>query len=517
MHSRGFVCGRMVLFLCLLLTACDKQTDAEEGTEDVMRMQTKMQSEMIEYVDSTRSEKEDEEEDNIIIVHTTEGIKYSDEEMPVLYTDDWSPLDQMEQTDCNYVCRDDKVYYRQYHKDSFEEGAVFSNYQAIAGTKKEIVCMDADGKKTVLFSDQGYGNFYLVGDRFYMTEKVIKVQGDVEYDSPHIYSVDMQGQNREDYGDGEICVVDTDRNLLVLKIFSEVTGEGAFCVLNCISGEKTVLTYDPGGIMTLWDYHDGWCYFDEHIDDDICRVVAISVEGMQKSVIALAADQASEGHGYREDICNLSVDDDRIYIVFGGYAGSGGYFQGGRIITAKLDGSDYRAVECCADCYFVCYEDGSPRLYFLDYFFESGEEGKTKVWDVEKNTVSMSDFLPEMIYGQWTQNALVHSGTDSNLLCELHGNIYALSGDLAEIVRIADRIDRKVEQRGDLEWNWDYHRGDVSYMHLYYADGYLYFDAVFNRYDEEYTVGWREGYRRVQTNVYRLKLADGTMELLYSY
>lgn len=58
---------------------------------------------------------------------------------------------------------------------------------------------------------------------------------------------------------------------------------------------------------------------------------------------------------------------------------------------------------------------------------------------------------------------------------------------------------------------------EVSYDHLYYADGYLYFEVTFSICDQEYATRWGDGYRRLQTDMYRRKLEDGTMELLNTY
>ena len=56
------------------------------------------------------------------------------------------------------------------------------------------MCIDADGEKTVLFSDKGYGDIYLIGERFYMTEMITQAKEDGDYIYSNVYSVDMQGQ-----------------------------------------------------------------------------------------------------------------------------------------------------------------------------------------------------------------------------------------------------------------------------------------------------------------------------------
>lgn len=57
----------------------------------------------------------------------------------------------------------------------------------------------------------------------------------------------------------------------------------------------------------------------------------------------------------------------------------------------------------------------------------------------------------------------------------------------------------------------------VKYQDWYYADGFLYFGVEYRVYDEETSVGWRDGYRRLRTEVYRLKIGESTAQMLYSY
>ena len=95
-------------------------------------------------------------------------------------------------------------------------------------------------------------------------------------------------------------------------------------------------------------------------------------------------------------------------------------------------------------------------------------------------------------------------------------DFYAFPDDSGSVVRMAMRIDEDITPGEDMSvpGSEEY---EIDYQHLYYADGYLYFEAEFNVYDREYAIGWRDGYRRIQTDVYRRRLADGEMELLYSY
>ncbi len=547
-----------VLLLGLALTACGKQEgqNGADGSGTIAKAQTEVANDL-QYqdtaqevlgtlrVESDTAETEGEEVDtfgahrqeadtseskqggaatDVITVYTTEKPLRSDQKIPVVYTDELSLLEQLGPTDCSYAYQDGNVYYRQYHEDSYEEGALWGNYQATAGTDKEIVRINADGEKTVLFTDQGYGDIYLMGNRFYMKEMVSKKNGDLPQSYPVLYSVDMQGQNRVDYGEqGFVCFADWDRNCIVMKFYMEDTQETVYKVLNTENDELTALPLDTDGYCTFWDYHDGWCYFEEDCRNGVFRIVAVSLEGKIREIIALSSDRETEEYGYREYICDLRVDGERIYIVFGGYAGSGNFYQGGRILTTKLDGSDYRAIECSEDHFFVRQEQGRPLVYFMHHRYDDGEQVaddgddyETTVWDVEKNMTYPCDFPYQLIYTLDKKLTITGQPGYARPMCVYQSSagqtdFYALPDDSGRIVRAAIQVDRDILQRNDGE---EY---EIDYQHLYYADGYLYFEAEFNIYDSEYAIGWRDGYRRIQTDVYRRRLADGKMELLYSY
>ncbi len=84
-------------------------------------------------------------------------------------------------------------------------------------------------------------------------------------------------------------------------------------------------------------------------------------------------------------------------------------------------------------------------------------------------------------------------------------NVYALE-DSGRIVQVATDIDKAIIQREDKEINYS-----IDYEHLYYADGFLYFEVEVTVFEGART------YRRIQKDVYRMKLDEKFTELLYSY
>ena len=243
----------------------------------------------------------------------TEDIEYVNEVIPVQYTDDLSFLEDMKYTNSTYVYQDGKVYYRRYHEDSYEEEALWGEYDAIPETKKEMICMDADGVETVLFTDEGYGDIYLLNNRFYMTtaERKESAYG-YTYTARCLYSVNMQGKERIDYGEGYVFAIDKDRKIIIMQLWEE--NDICYYAVNYETGEKERLgfeyPFDSGA------YQDGWFYYERHTDDDItCKLCAVSLEGEEHEIIELTSD-GSQVPIVREHISDIQVDENRIYFIF---------------------------------------------------------------------------------------------------------------------------------------------------------------------------------------------------------
>ncbi|MDE7249626.1 MAG: hypothetical protein K2N82_07010, partial [Lachnospiraceae bacterium] len=426
------------------------------------------------------------ETDDVITAYITEDIEYSDEAAPVQYVDDLSLIEGLRDTNNIYAYQDGKVYYRKYHEDSYEETALWANYDFIPGTQKEIVCIDSDGKETELFTDEGYGDIYLINDRFYMTDGEFHVEMGSAYSQ--LYSVDMQGNDRIDYGDGKILAIDRERNIIILKM-REQDGVGYY-VMNYETGEKKAMLSEYDGAHNTFEaYQDGWLYYSKvKMMDSVERLCAVSLEGEHRELIALTSDiNKEESYPYREGILHVEVDKDRIYLIFGGYGGSASVFQGGILISIKLDGTDYMAVETRGDFFYVSHNDGKTLVYFPSSSWpvaDYGGEHDTTVWDVEANICCPSELLQSILESYDRQMYLMrcYNSANKGALCEQalyddeeeKTNIYAIPDDSGKVVRVAMDL-------GGYFTKWEDEEVDrIEYEDLYYADGFLYFTVKYS-------------------------------------
>ena len=440
--------------------------------------------------------------DNVIVAYVSEDIEYVDEVIPVQYTDDLSLLADMKYTNSTYAYQDGKVYYRRYHEDSYEEAALWGSYGTLPDKEKEIICIDADGKETILFTDKGYGGIYLLNNRFYMTDEVTDENGDIRR---MLYSVDMQGNDRFDYGEGYVSKVDRERKIIKIRLW----GDGYYA-LNYETGEREQVYYS--GV-----YQDGWFSYVNHSDDDdICKLCAVSLDGEEREIIALTSDGNQIVDG-REHILDIKVDGDRVYFIFGGYLGQLQVFQGGKLISVKLDGTDYKAVETHSDNYYICHDEGKTLVYFSErYNGDVGIDGEPKeysalVWDVEEDICYCSEFPGKDLFCYEEMGPLYSVSRYDDELQRRRVDFYAIPDDSSRIVRIVMDIEQYITK-------WEEEEADyIDYGDYYFADGFLYFTVEYNAYDAETSLGWRDGYRRLHTDIYRLKIGEDKAEVLYSY
>ena len=461
--------------------------------------------------------------DKVIKAYLTESTEYTDTLTPVQYVDDLSSIADMKYTDNTYAYQDGKVYYRRYHEDSYEETALWGYYGFLPGTEKEIVCIDSDGNETELFDDEGFGDIYLIDNRFYMTDAILREENGIVHTDTRLYSVDMQGCGRIDYGNGNILVIDKDRKIMI------VNDRNRYFVIDYETAERKPISFDyANDYIQIKTYQEGWIYYEKSEKDySVRRLCAVSLEGEQREIIALTSDINTRPYGYKETILNTEVDEERIYFIFGGYDGSAQVFQGGQLISVRLDGTDYKAVDTNMDDFYLSHHNGKPLIYYSpNYHYRkavSNEQYETAVWDIEADICAHSDFPGNLlsVYSAQAGPIWHYYPADQGVLCgttsydavleERKENIYAIPDDSGKIVRVVMNLDDRITKWENDEVNM------IQYKDLYYADGFLYFTVIYSAYDKDASIGWRDGYRRLRTEVYRLKTGEDDAQMLYCY
>lgn len=78
--------------------------------------------------------------------------------------------------------------------------------------------------------------------------------------------------------------------------------------------------------------------------------------------------------------------------------------------------------------------------------------------------------------------------------------VYAIPDDSGKIIRVVMDVEKYITK-------WKEEEVDlIKYKDFYFADGVLFFKVEYSAYDEETRIGWRDGYRRLHTDIFRLKI-----------
>lgn len=458
-----------------------------------------------DILETVKPEKNNEEGDNYSRITNTR-----------MESENLSLLDGMENLNHNFVKYGANIYYRKYHKDSFELGGVNQNYSAIKGAAKEMMCIWPDGTREELFTDRGKGAFYILQNRIYMVEND-------DYAS-NIYSVDMKGNDYREYGRGYIRAADEDKNILILELAESAKNafpdEFHLYILDAASQEIRILKEGINNSCRFLAYEKGRIYFQADIADrqlkdgngsrNTRKLCSILPDGSDEKILA----QVSDAEGYKSDIQKIQIVDGIIFFSYGGYVGSAGAYQGGRIASVRLDGTDFQILaegysegDYVSNRFYVQKTEEDIYIHYNRLFEMMGIDMAAKKMS-SKDEIYSSD----MPYQSGEGPGVLFTGNPQDYGYGKYDSVYVIPDHKGNIVKIADSIEDRIAHSNNSE------QIDITNIkNLAYIDGYLYFTYEMSAFDSTYDAGWREGFRRIKTECYRLKTDDNSLELLYSY
>lgn len=433
---------------------------------------------------------------------TKEPVNVGDGNVPEITSKAQMPADQVINNGGLFVKYNGYIYYRQYNAESFEATGLWGYYAAVTGVSKNMMRLKDDGTAEIAFSDDGAGNIYISNDRMYLQKPT--ENGDL------IYSVNLDGSNPKDIGNGNIMGIDPASGTLVC-IFQNEKLEKILATVNGTSGEITdlALTVPCDNVLAV---RDGFIYYNGVVDYEesaygkmkFCRV---AVDGTNELLLAESDADLYDFETYGTEIPCIQFVDDTIYFSYGGYAGSGDYYQGGIIAKVNKDGSDFEvlvgrtmnsdgSVSDGSEAFYVTNDNGKRFLYYDD---DAKDEeiyklglSKGKVTTVQP-IQSDRNVNPEGVPFEYNGGVSVYQNASPsiiNLIPKVDYSSLGIDSTLDYHYVIKD-----IEQVG----NWVYYRLDA------------------NEYSEEASIGWRDGYRRIKAQVIREEIGGGKKEILFEY
>ena len=367
---------------------------------------------------------------------------------------------------------EDGIYYWKYTPESFEKTAVFANYNAIPGVENQLVYRGEDGAETVLFEADGYGAIVIAGERiFYESARD-------ELGNTAIRSCTLDGQDVVELGEGKL-------------LFGTEDGKAVICTdslnqqierIEASGGHRTVLAenvvyLDHKGDVIYYQPQEADMEAAVHGQATLAEIRADGSE--QKNLYTTAPDLYESDMQGSAEIARLIVQEEKIYFSYGSIAGSGMFFQGGKVIRMDRDGNNAEVVagnEGLVNSIFSVNPDGSVKSEFGEF--------------------------EEMLFTRMQESFSVD------------GKMYLfdpLTGEPEVILTTED-----YQSVGEGLCNY-YEDTCLRVELLEVSDDRVYYLADYGISDPENNIGWRTAYRRENGALLEKDMETGAVTTLFTY
>ena len=245
-----------------------------------------------------------------------------------------------------------ETYAWEYTTNSLKTAALFANYDYVTCDANQLVKTDANGKRTVIYQGNGYGNIWIVNERMYLYRNNSKENKERE-----LFSLNMQGKDEHAYGDYEVHAVH-DKYLVLTN-----SEETEIHVMDTETEDILLLETDAQYLYT----DDDTVYFTEHPKDTDEHIVLASVKLDATERCRLADVRKEDVNQIIQTSTNLYINcvqvvKDKVYFSCGTYGGSASVYQGGVLAKVKKDGSNFKVLGE-APINFTVYETGEIMKY----------------------------------------------------------------------------------------------------------------------------------------------------------
>ena len=245
-----------------------------------------------------------------------------------------------------------ETYAWEYTKNSLKTAALFANYDYVTCDANQLVKTDANGKRTVIYQGNGYGNLWIVNERMYLYRNNSKENKERE-----LFSLNMQGKDEHAYGDYEVHAVH-DKYLVLTN-----SEETEIHVMDTETEDILLLETDAQYLYK----DDDTVYFTENPKDTDEHIVLASVKLDATERCRLADVRKEDVNQIIQTSTNLYINcvqvvKDKVYFSCGTYGGSASVYQGGVLAKVKKDGSNFKVLGE-APINFTVYETGEIMKY----------------------------------------------------------------------------------------------------------------------------------------------------------
>lgn len=398
------------------------------------------------------------------------------------------------------------IYFWKYTKDGLFPDRLWGrftevNYNYFADGENELVKRSPDGKETVLLKSKSDGNIAISDDRLFYIVKETQ-------EKETLSTCKLDGSDVKTLATGgilELNAVTQDTKGLIFTTLDENNDSKIYR----IDLEK-LNVFELVGNASFLVEHENKIYFEENKTDlhstnqrsGKTTLSVINYDGSDKKVLhTTKADLPPVGPGGEYDgavIYNPHIVGDYIFYSYGSIDGSGAYFQGGKIVKVKLDGSDAEVVaktgfngEHSLPGYLVNSKgevsiNKDALVVYVDSLINEPyiHDGKASYYNIEKG--EYEDYILKSDYKDFSDNFLKWYIVD-----DIYDDSYYEWRENIVQVDFCERI------------------GDEIYFMLS--------EAKDNEPLSKYDVGYRQSYHRVKSAMFKKDLTTGEVEMIYEF
>ena len=380
-----------------------------------------------------------------------------------------------------FVKYNGNIYYWKYNKNSFKKNAIWAEYTAKYKAKNVMICLKSNGKKVKKFTTSGFGNIYIYKNRMYLQS------ADSTGYNPTIFSVDMNGKNRKNFGTGEIKGIDTKNGRLIC------VNQGKVISINCKNGSKTTLS-TTGEFLAL---DNGVVYYSNN-DSTKIRINSIRTNGTKRKKIVSKKLNLYDFYGLLE-IFQFQIYNNTVYFSCGSTSGSADEYSGGIIAKVKKNGTGFKVLagkngKLVESKFYILKSKNDTKL-----IYDTGIEGR-KAISLKTYKVTNTKFTVQPM------GEVFHDGDNISIY-------KSYSGKKTTLVRKSDYS----SLGKNLSLKNGYDETYLSIEPVEYIEGNVYFKVELSKHNPKVDLGWRYGYTRKITKVYKKNLKTNKKVLLYSY
>ncbi len=397
----------------------------------------------------------------------------------------------------------DTTYYWVYNSSSVERDGLFGYFPYVEGTYNQLMARDEQGNETVLIRAPGYGNLYLAGNKIYYMEKYGQWS-----------SVTLDGARNESLGSSiSLLAVDSISGAVICQ---DINRSMIFCRDSKGSEWDIFSPYTQDTSGGILDLKDGILYYYEYNYKTLIMTVSgfnvsthrsVTIGGINLVNMEFTTGLVFTGKVWKDD----------IYISYLPLQGTGTFYYNGCIESISL--KEHSGWQLVTD------NGPYPQMYEDFYFTTEGDTDYLYYYSGEGATAIGSGIDPWFSEGVMRLNLTTKRVESTGSPWIQYGSYAYMDGRVVtrvsenspELSTVATASLLATLGYSDLNNISDSVEHSYKLANFNLVKDRAWFEVVEIVQDDSRSMGWRQGYARIRTDVYTTVVGTDEITLLYTY